>query len=90
MPAFTCTIGIDYDGAETPATSLKGLRADLAEACELPVEVPPSTGHSTWRACLANAVHIFSTNFRIAAPRQLLPYRLQAPSPCSQRRSSIC
>lgn len=41
MPAFARTIGIDYSGAETPTASLKGLRVYLAEAAELPVEVPP-------------------------------------------------
>lgn len=41
MPAFARTIGIDYSGAETPTASLKGLRVYLAEAGELPVEVPP-------------------------------------------------
>ena len=30
-PAFACTIGIDYSGAETPTASLKGLRVYLAE-----------------------------------------------------------
>jgi len=38
---FARTIGIDYSGAETPTASLKGLRVYLAEAGELPVEVPP-------------------------------------------------
>src|SRR5260370_32837019 len=40
-PAFAHTIGIDYSGAETPTSSLKGLRVYLAEGDTLPVEVPP-------------------------------------------------
>jgi len=40
-PAFARTIGIDYSGAETPASSLKGLRVYLAEGQASPVEVPP-------------------------------------------------
>jgi hypothetical protein len=41
MPAFARIIGIDYSGAETPTSSLKGLRIYLAEIEALPVEVPP-------------------------------------------------
>jgi len=41
MPAFSRFIGIDYSGAETPNSSLKGLRVYLAEGGALPVEVPP-------------------------------------------------
>jgi hypothetical protein len=41
MPAFARIIGIDYSGAETPTSSLKGLRIYLAEGEALPVEVPP-------------------------------------------------
>src|SRR6266516_1197460 len=40
MPAFARTIGIDYSGAETANSSLKGLRVYLAEH-DVPVEVPP-------------------------------------------------
>ena len=46
-PAFARTIGIDYSGAETPTSSLKGLRVYLAEAS--PVEVPPpSSSRKYW------------------------------------------
>src|SRR5258708_12956794 len=40
-PAFARTIGIDYSGAETPTSSLKGLRVYLAEGEAPAVEVPP-------------------------------------------------
>lgn len=40
-PAFTRYIGIDYSGAETPDSSLKGLRVYSADREDLPVEVPP-------------------------------------------------
>jgi hypothetical protein len=38
---FTRTIGIDYSGAETPTTSLKGLRVYMADGDRPPVEIPP-------------------------------------------------
>ena len=41
MPRFDCYIGIDYSGAQTPDTSLKGLRVYMAEENTAPVEVPP-------------------------------------------------
>ncbi|MBK9326063.1 MAG: hypothetical protein IPN00_06960 [Hydrogenophilales bacterium] len=42
MPAFERYIGIDYSGAETPESSLKGLRIYMAEGDDGPaVEVPP-------------------------------------------------
>jgi hypothetical protein len=40
MPAFSRHIGIDYSGAETPTSSLKGLRVYLAEGQASP---------ETWR-----------------------------------------
>lgn len=39
--AFSRYVGIDYSGAETPTSSLKGLRVYLAEGNHAPVEVPP-------------------------------------------------
>ena len=42
MRAFTRTIGIDYSGAETPTSSLKGLRVYMAEGDAAPAEVLPS------------------------------------------------
>jgi hypothetical protein len=41
---FARIIGIDYSGAQTPTSSLKGLRVYLAEGAKLPFEVlpPPS------------------------------------------------
>ena len=41
MPAFSRYIGIDYSGAETPTSSLKGLRVYVADVNALPVEAPP-------------------------------------------------
>ncbi len=38
---FDRYIGIDYSGAKTPTSSLKGLRIYLADRATLPVEVPP-------------------------------------------------
>lgn len=39
--SFARYIGIDYSGAETPASSLKGLRIYTADQASLPSEVPP-------------------------------------------------
>ncbi|MBI5854362.1 MAG: hypothetical protein HZB35_03870 [Nitrospirae bacterium] len=41
FPSFDRYIGIDYSGAETPTSSLKGLRVYLADRTPPPVEVPP-------------------------------------------------
>ncbi|MCP5276925.1 MAG: hypothetical protein H6935_01015 [Thiobacillus sp.] len=41
MPAFRRYVGIDYSGAQTPESSLKGLRVYLAEGDGPAVEVPP-------------------------------------------------
>jgi hypothetical protein len=47
--AFARTIGIDYSGAETPTSSLKGLRVYLAEDGLPPVEVlPPLSPRKYW------------------------------------------
>jgi hypothetical protein len=49
MPAFARYIGIDYSGAETPASSLKGLRAYLAEGDAPANEVlPPPSLKKYW------------------------------------------
>jgi hypothetical protein len=40
-PIFDRYIGIDYSGAQTPVSSLKGLRVYLADCAAPPVEVPP-------------------------------------------------
>lgn len=49
MSAFARYIGIDYSGAETPTSSLKGLRAYLADGETLPVEVlPPPSLKKYW------------------------------------------
>jgi hypothetical protein len=39
--AFDRYIGIDYSGAETPKSSLKGLRVYMADRNDAPTEVPP-------------------------------------------------
>ncbi len=41
LPAFARYIGIDYSGAETPTSSLNGLRVYLADRASTPEEVPP-------------------------------------------------
>lgn len=41
MLGFARYIGIDYSGAETPTSSLPGLRVYLAEGERSPVEIPP-------------------------------------------------
>lgn len=41
MATFQKYIGIDYSGAQTPTSSLKGLRVYMAEQESFPVEVPP-------------------------------------------------
>lgn len=41
LPAFDRYIGIDYSGAETPTSSLKGLRVYMADGVSPPIEVPP-------------------------------------------------
>lgn len=43
-PKFFRYIGIDYSGARTPTTSLKGLRVYLAKRHALPEEVQPPSG----------------------------------------------
>jgi hypothetical protein len=49
VPAFARYIGIDYSGAETPTSGLKGLRIYLAEGDERPIEVqPPPSPRKYW------------------------------------------
>jgi len=46
---FTRHIGIDYSGAQTPTTSLKGLRVYLSEGSAPPVEIqPPPSPRKYW------------------------------------------
>jgi hypothetical protein len=48
-PAFDCYIGIDYSGAQTPTSSLKGLRVYMANRASQPVEVlPPPSPRKYW------------------------------------------
>jgi len=46
-PAFDHYIGIDYSGAQTPTSSLKGLRVYLADRASPPSDgmLPTSIGH---------------------------------------------
>ena len=44
FPAFDRYIGIDYSGAQTPISSLKGLRVYMADRISPPVEVQPPVG----------------------------------------------
>lgn len=49
MSAFARTIGIDYSGARTPNSSLKGLRVYLAEGAAKPIEIsPPPSPRKYW------------------------------------------
>jgi hypothetical protein len=49
MTRFTRYIGIDYSGAKTPSSSLKGLRAYLAAGAQAPAEVlPPPSPRKYW------------------------------------------
>ena len=49
MPAFARCIGIDYSGAETPHSSLKGLRVYQADRASSPEEVaPPPSPRRYW------------------------------------------
>jgi len=46
--AFARYIGIDYSGAQTPASTLKGLRVYAADHWTAPQEVEPSPGPSKY------------------------------------------
>jgi hypothetical protein len=49
IPAFDRCIDIDYSGAETPTSSLKGLRVYMADRESLPIEVqPPPSPRKYW------------------------------------------
>ncbi len=48
MPQFARYLGIDYSGAETPNSPLKGLRVYMADAVSPPQEVRPSGGPSKY------------------------------------------
>jgi len=49
FPAFDRYIGIDYSGAQTPTSSLKGLRVYMADRASPPVEVlPPPSACKYW------------------------------------------
>jgi hypothetical protein len=41
QPSFARYIGIDYSGAQTPTSSLRGLRVYVTSTQAAPVEVPP-------------------------------------------------
>jgi hypothetical protein len=48
-PAFDRYVGIDYSGAQTPTSSLKGLRVYMADRASPPAEVqPPSSPRKYW------------------------------------------
>src|SRR3974390_1135115 len=48
LPAFDRYIGIDYSGAETPVSSLKGLRIYMADRNGPPAEGPPPSPRKYW------------------------------------------
>lgn len=51
-PAFARYIGIDYSGAQTPSSSLKGLRVYTADRVTIPEEVqPPLSPRKYWTRC---------------------------------------
>jgi hypothetical protein len=51
-PAFDRYIGIDYSGAQTPTSSLKGLRVYVADRSSSPIEVqPPPSPRKYWTRC---------------------------------------
>lgn len=48
-PSFERYIGIDYSGAETPTSSLKGLRISVADLLTAPQEIqPPPSPRKYW------------------------------------------
>jgi len=52
LPAFDRYIGIDYSGAETAKSSLKGLRVYMADRNGPPAEVPPPPSpRKYWTRC---------------------------------------
>jgi hypothetical protein len=55
IPMFDRYLGIDYSGAETPTSSLKGLRIYMGDRSSLPGEVhPPPSLRKYWtRRCVA-------------------------------------
>jgi hypothetical protein len=49
VPAFDRYVGIDYSGAQTPTSSLRGLRVHMADRASLPCEVlPPPSPRKYW------------------------------------------
>lgn len=51
-PHFDHYIGIDYSGAETPGSSLPGLRIYKADHASLPVEIQPAPSpRKYWTRC---------------------------------------
>jgi len=56
LPLFERYIGIDYSGAETPTSNLKGLRVYVTDRKSKPVEVqPPPSPRKYWtRRGIAN------------------------------------
>jgi len=63
-------VGIDYSGAETPTSSLKGLRVYMAEPDSEPIEIPPAPSprkYWTRKEIAAWLVERFSENIRTIA-----------------------
>ena len=49
VPSFDRYIGVDYSGAQTPTSSLPGLRVYMADRASLPIEVqPPPSPRKHW------------------------------------------
>ena len=70
MADFERYLGIDYSGAQTPASSLKGLRLYMAGRDASPVEVPPPPGPKKFWTRQGLAEHLV-TNLR-EGPRTLV------------------
>lgn len=52
VSVFDCYIGIDYSGAKTPTSNLKGLRVYTADRSSSPVEIqPPPSPRKYWTRC---------------------------------------
>jgi len=67
LPTFDRYIGIDYSGAETPISSLKGLRIYMADRIGSPTEVPRHPAHANTGHGEEIAEWLVATPFRRAS-----------------------
>ena len=87
IPAFDLYIGIDYSGAQTPTSSLKGLRVYIADRTSPPVEV--RTARNLLNSCRHIRPYREGTARTLPRRGQFLLRGIILPSPF-QRRSSHC